>query len=278
MKDASRASHESRHAPGDGQAAGGGYRDSSISQGLVANQLAIAALMLFAVFAISILEALIPPSLLNPRWQIGLVSGLVNTGFLPLLGLILMQLSVVVKPIPRIMQLRVGVAHLAILVSFGYLLLVPLQVAAATRIITKQALSSNQNAMPGGLPLRQMEAAIREAPTAQILQDRLVILRGPRIAPQDLARPLPELKQILLSSLQEARQNLLRKSSGRESVSQMWSLSLVSLRLVLACLCYAAGYAVFAQKPGDPLTLFNQWEMALGMKPFGWGMRRSLFL
>lgn len=61
-----------------------------------------------------------------------------------------------------------------------------------------------------------MGKAIRVAPDAKAIHDRLTILRRPAILPQDMSRPRPELKTLLLKSLETAIQNH-RSGSQRQN-------------------------------------------------------------
>lgn len=107
-----------------------------------------------------------------------------------------------------------------------------------------------------------MEKAIREAPDAAALQTQLTILRGPAITPEDMRRPLPELKQILLSSLQQARTNLLRRARSNPD-PRVWVLIQDVVRFSSSAFGYAIGFAAFAQRPSAKVPLLDEWKFAL---------------
>lgn len=159
-------------------------------------------------------------------------------------------------------SLRNSVARWAVLASIGFLLILPLQTWASWRLINEGFSSLEQGKPTVDEPLKAMEQAIREAPDAATLQSRLTILRGPAIAPADMQRPLPELKQILLTSLQQARANLLRRSKS-EADPRSWVLIQDVIRFSIASVGFAAGFAAFAQRPGTKTSLLEEWTSAL---------------
>lgn len=104
--------------------------------------------------------------------------------------------------------------------------------------------------------LDAMEKAIRDAPDARSMQNSLTILRGPAITPQDMERPLPQLKEILLQALARARQNLTGASRQEQSL-RTWTLIQDCIGNSLAALAYAFGFAAFAQSPKQDRSLLQ---------------------
>ncbi len=233
-----------------------------------------AATALFIFFGVAMINALIPPAPFNPAWLLRLSTSLIGNGYLALIGLVLVNLAAYLYPKDTNENLKTSLSRWAILASFGFLLLLPLQAWASWNLIQENFSSLERGRPAADEPLQAMEKAIREAPNAADLQTRLTILRGPAIAPQDLARPLPELKQVLLASLQEARANLLRKSrSGPDP--RGWVLLQDIIRFSLGALGYAIGFAAFAQRPRAPIPLLDEWKAALPSRRIGPGPSRS---
>jgi hypothetical protein len=213
--------------------------------------LPLAVLVLVVLFVVSILNALIPPAILNPAWQIRLVATLVSNAYLPLIALVILALGSSLPNQKRLQLLRDKFTTLAVLAALGFLLLVPLQGLASWRLIRLNFAPLEQGRPAAETPLDAMEKAIKEAPDALTLQGRLTELRGPTIAPQDMARPLPELKKILLSSLQQARTNLERRTSRKGSDPRVWILIQDSIRFGIGSLALAASFAAFGKRPGQ---------------------------
>ena len=238
---------------------------STTGSSRLARQLTAASLAFFISFGTIALNLLFPPSLSNPAWLMRLATGLVGNAYLALLGLVLISLAAYLQPQQRLDGLRSSLAKWAVIASLGFILLVPLQVWASWRLI-QQDFSSLEKGKPSpDEPLQAMERAIREAPDAATLQTRLTILRGPAITPQDMSRPLPELKQILLSSLQEARVNLLRRSRSTPD-PRVWVLIQDVVRFSIGALGYAIGFAAFAQRPSAKVPLLDEWKSALSSR------------
>lgn len=221
------------------------------------SQLKVAALSLFIFYATLVVNALIPPSLLNPAWLMRLASVLIGNAFLPLLGLALISLAVIVEPSRKLENYSKSLARWAVLASLGFLLLLPLQAWSAWRLIRDDFSSLERGKPSPDEPLQAMETAIRQAPDAASIQTSLAILRGPAITPEDMARPLPELKQVLLNSLQQARTNLLKKQRNSPD-PRSWVLIQDVLRFSVASLGFAAAFAAFAQRIGANSSLLSE--------------------
>lgn len=220
------------------------------------------AAVLFLLFGVRVLVlgGIVPPALLNPSWQLRLASQLVTWGFLPLLGLGLLQVSItfadiVKRPQRRLLEFYSKTRQIAVLVTFGFLLLLPLQAGAAWKLIHSDFRGLEGRTAPQAR-LDAMEKAIREAPDAKAIQNSLTILRGPAIAPQDLQQPLPQLKQLLLQSLAKARASLTGVSR-QERTLRVWTLLQECLGNSLAALAYAFGFAAFAQSPKQDRSLLQ---------------------
>lgn len=234
----------------------------------LARHLVAAAVAFFIFFATIVLNMLIPASLLNPAWLMRLATGLIGNAYLPLIGLILVYLAASIHPKTSIEGLRGSLAKWAVIASLGFLLLVPLQAWASWTLIQQNFSSLDRGKSAPDEPLQAMEKAIREAPDAATLQTQLTILRGPAITPQDMRRPLPELKQILLSSLQQARTNLMRRARSTPD-PRSWVLIQDVIRFSIGSLGYAIGFAAFAQRPGSRLTLLDEWKSSLPSRRVG---------
>lgn len=218
---------------------------------------------LFLAYAVLVLGGILPFALLNPAWQLRLAGVLVSSAYLPLLGLCLLHLSKLVsevtrQPQRRLLDLYTRVRRVAVLATLGFLLLLPLQAGAAWQLIQK-GFRGMDGAGPASTQPRldAMEKAIREAPDARSIQNSLTILRGPAIAPQDMQRPLPQLKQLLLQSLERARQSLTN-DSRRETSTRVWMLIQECIRNSAIALAYALGFAAFAQRPQEERTLLQE--------------------
>ena len=182
-----------------------------------------AALALFVVFLAILLAAMLPLQILDSRWQVRVISALLGSASLPLMGVVLMMLSNYlddgVSPFgSKIALLR----RLAGFAAIGFLLLIPLQITAGSRLLNQQ--SGNE---VGQLKVLQRSAdAIRSATNEADLKNALRQLPGaPTNLDRPLAAPLPQVKEALISRLdpavkrlqtqvEEAKQNRLQQALG----------------------------------------------------------------
>lgn len=228
----------------------------------LARQLVAAATALFIFFATLVFNMLLPPALLNPAWVLRFATGLIGIAYLPLLGLVLVHLGAYVNPTPTLDDFRRSLCKWAVIASLGFLMLLPLQVWASWQLINQNFSALDSGKPTSDDPLLPLEKAINAAQDAATLQTQLQILRGPAISPQDLRRPLPELKQLLLRSLQQARANLQRKARSSPD-PRVWVLIQDVIRFSIGSVAYATGFAAFARRPRSPITLLEEWKAAL---------------
>jgi hypothetical protein len=181
------------------------------------------ALALFIVFLAIILAAMLPLEILDSRWQVRVISALLGSSSLPLIGVVLMLLANYLddefRPFgDKIRLLR----RLAGFAAIGFLLLIPLQITAGSRLLNQQ--SGNEVAQ---LKVLQGAAdAIRSANTEADLKNALRRLPGaPNNLNRPLAAPLPQVKSAVISRLdpavkrlqnqvEEAKKDRLQKALG----------------------------------------------------------------
>jgi hypothetical protein len=181
------------------------------------------ALALFIVFLAILLAAMLPLEILDSRWQVRVISALLGSSSLPLIGVVLMLLANYLddefRPFgDKIRLLR----RLAGFAAIGFLLLIPLQITAGSRLLNQQ--SGNEVAQ---LKVLQGAAdAIRSANTEADLKNALRRLPGaPNNLNRPLAAPLPQVKSAVISRLdpavkrlqnqvEEAKKDRLQKALG----------------------------------------------------------------
>lgn len=166
---------------------------------------------------------MLPLEILDSRWQVRVISALLGSSSLPLIGVVLMLLANYLddefRPFgDKIRLLR----RLAGFAAIGFLLLIPLQITAGSRLLNQQ--SGNEVAQ---LKVLQGAAdAIRSANTEADLKNALRRLPGaPNNLNRPLAAPLPQVKSAVISRLdpavkrlqnqvEEAKKDRLQKALG----------------------------------------------------------------
>lgn len=215
------------------------------------------AVVFVVLFAVLVIGALIPFQPLDPAWQSRLTATLVNAATLPLLALALLQLALLLDPKDASIRRRQErFAQLAIMASFGFLLLAPLQISAGLRLqgsSGSQALGRLERAERQLAALRQ---AVAQAASPADLGARFQKLSGPSLAPADLAMPLPLLKAQASAALDQAQGQIARERAALPARDPLRLLP-EQLRSAAACLAIACGFAIFARRPDDELSLLD---------------------
>lgn len=182
-----------------------------------------AALALFIVFLAILLAAILPLQILDSRWQVRVISALLGSSSLPLMGVVLILLANFldenVSPIgSKISLLR----RLSGFAAIGFLLLIPLQITAGSRLLNQQS----GNEVTQLKVLQRAADAIRSSNNEADLKNALRQLPGaPSNLDRPLAAPLPQVKDALISRLDpavkrlqtqvdEAKQNRLQQALG----------------------------------------------------------------
>ena len=218
----------------------------------LALRLWIIAVALVVIFLAAVLSAVLPPQLLDPRWLQSLIQALLGNGFLPLIALVLLQLAVVLHPASsRLRRRRDRFSRLARLAAIGFLLLIPLQLAASWGTINLLASGQQQQRLQGVAMVGALRQAVNAATNPQDLEQRLrglpVAVTGPT-TPADLALPFPERRRRILEVLDRSEQQLARSSAP--APIPWLALLESSLRVVPTALALAAAFAALALGAG----------------------------
>lgn len=228
-----------------------------------AHSLSWAGLVLIALFLTTVAGTLWPLRLLDPGWQLRVGGSLINTSPLALTGLALLHLAAAQDPLaPWLRRRRQLAARLAIGVSLGFLLLVPL---LSTAVLRQQAEQSRSRVVLGRstAQLQALRQAVVAASSPQDLSQRLAALAATRLDDTALNLPLPQLKQQLLARLDQAAAQL-RRARTTTPRPDRWALAGEMLRTALACLALSVGFASLGRRRGAEVSLLLElqflWE------------------
>lgn len=228
----------------------------------IAVQISRVGILMLIIFLLTALGALIPPRLLDPAWQLRVVSVLVGNGTIPLVGYLLLPLAVAVDPSNRRLQARwQKFRTLALLPVIGFGLLIPLQGMAITRGLQNAVLVQNRQLSTASSRLADLRAAVQESTTPAQLSERLKAIKAPGLPPAALNQPMPQLRRELLASLKTAEGQLRQAPTGL-SLASLWGLLQNGLREMLTSLLYCFAFACVAYRPTKPLSLWEEWKAA----------------
>jgi hypothetical protein len=199
---------------------------------------------ILALFLVSVISAVVPPRLMDPAWQLQISSTLVNNGSLALLGLMLIALASYVNPDQAEIKQRLALLRrLALIAVAGYLLLIPLQGIALWRGFhdTSQRLAIQRKGLENRLD--SIARIVNQAQSAAEIQESLKKLPGaPQIPPQQLAEPLPQLRQRFSEGLELTRTRL-RASDTKPNADAVQRLIKEGLRIATGSLALAFAFA-----------------------------------
>lgn len=232
------------------------------------------AVVFVALFALLVLGSLFPFQPLDAAWQIRLGAMLVNVATLPLLALALLQLARQLSPRdPRIQRRQQRFAQLAIAASLGFLLLAPLQISAGLRLISSGGIEQRSQLRRAERQLAGLRQAVTQAASNADLGARFQALKGPGLSPADLALPLPVLKAQATLALDQAQAQLARQRDALPAADP-WQRLPELLRSAGACLALAGGFAIFARRSEEELSLLEGLQKRFALLRQRLGARR----
>ena len=229
----------------------------SLRSAPMAWRLALVGVCLLAIYCIEVSADVLPPRLLDPRWQFGLANALVNSCSFALVGLAAWHLAGHLAPDEERLQKQLDrLARLAAPAALGFLLLIPLQgwalwsgmnVVNASRATQVDQIIAKAD---------RLQAAVRAASSTPDLQSRMQALQGPVLDPATLSQPLPMIKQQLLAALAQAR---AAANSQRRlpRLKELWSLGQQWLRAALLALVAALGLASLSRVGAEGPSLLQ---------------------
>ncbi|MCS5693856.1 hypothetical protein NZK33_18005 [Cyanobium sp. FGCU-6] len=242
----------------------------------MASLLTAAALGFFVIYVTTVLSDVLPPQPFEPRWQRLFVGSVLNNVGFPLIGLVLIHLARYLLPEePQLARLTRRVQQLAVAASLLMVLLIPLHAAATLRSLEGQAAAQAGQLRQADQRYAQLRRVILAARSPQELEQNLASNDGPRLAPSDLARPLPQLRGDLLEGLAQAR-NAARRQLAGPTPAEVWTAVAGSLRMGTIAACMAIAFASGARRPGHDQTLLGEWLEWLSQHRMQREARRSV--
>jgi len=223
-----------------------------------ASSLWVVGLVLAISYPITVFSSILPLKLLEPAWQLNLITNLVDNGGIPLIGLLFLQAAALFSPAAsRRQALHAALARLALAAMAGFLLLVPLQLVASLKLY--ETIKSEQvgRIERGTRRLDTLSQAIAQAGNAADLQKELQKFDGLSLGQDDLALPLPRLKASLIERIGKARRQL-QSQLPPPGQHLSWPLIQASLRIVPTALAYALGFAATGRRRGQRLSLLDE--------------------
>jgi hypothetical protein len=227
---------------------------------LAGRNLAVVCLALFVLFGTIVLGNVFPLAIASPLWQLRVSLALINAAPIPLAALALLHLAAELDPDDPVLQQRHRVcARLAVGAVVGLLLLLPLQTAAALRQFQQSGNAQTARIQQAELKLAALRQAVANAPDNGQLNRQLQELRGPVLSPADLDQPLARLRSQVGAALDQGEAQIARERIAAPAPGGLVFLPDL-LRNSVACLAEAIGFAALAFRPGQPVSLLDEWR------------------
>ncbi len=238
----------------------------------LSRMLGVAANALLAIFVAALLRNILPLQLLVPTWQLRFTGAMIDNAIYPLIALVLLHLAAFLDPEDRRVQARYEtISRLAIPAALGFLLLIPLQASATWSGLD----SANQAQQEQRRTIQNKFASVRlvinSARTTADLRSGLESLQGQPIADKggtDFSQPLPQLRQTLLTRLDEAEGRVYERLKSSAPPVNRQSLLLANLTAGTSAIAYALAFAAAGHRRDRELSLYDEWRM-------GWLQRRE---
>lgn len=228
-----------------------------------ARGLSLAGLVLFALYGSILLGSLFPIQLMAPAWQLKVGSALINASPFPLIGLGLLHLAADLDPNDEVLIKRHSLAsRLAVAVSLGFFLLVPLMSVAA--VVQQQQRSTGQftQIRRAETNLQALSQVVSSSNNSRELRDRLIALNGPVINENNLSQPLPAIKAEVNDLLKQAAGQVARQRQ-QLPISNPWSLFPELLRNAFASLALAVGFGGLAWRKDSEIPFLVELQLSL---------------
>jgi len=237
--------------------------------------LRVAALVLFGIFLGAVVLRSLPIHLLDPVWQVSFATSLVDMGGYPLLGVVVLTLTHLLRPNHRaLVRQLLGVSRLCRFAALGYLLLVPLVISALIRDFQNVEQMGRQKREALTQEQARLKQSLKTATTQAELFRTIQIFNAPAVPKFAAANaPLETQRQQALDLLESTTRNVLR-TTGNLPAGTWNSILLNNLRILFLCLLLAFGFSsAYSGSPSFPiLDLILPLLLIL---PFPWFSRRN---
>jgi len=227
---------------------------------LLASGLSALALVLFAYFMLNVSSQAVPLRVAVPAWQLRFAQGAIAAAPMPLIGLGLLQLATYIDSGNLALAARRRtLSSFAILAVVGFLLLIPLQLFAASGSIREMNTVREAKMQQVHQNIDQLRLQIQAAGSLEDLQARIKAIQAPDLIldASSLGQPLPQIKQALLASVDRS-ESQLNRAIGSDSPRRLWAVLQRSMQGVLSCLALAFGFAALARRSNSDLSLLQE--------------------
>jgi hypothetical protein len=234
---------------------------------MYARSLSRLALVFVVLYLLLVVSSTIPLRLLDYEWINRVTATLINGSSMPLLALLVLALGNRLYPENELLEQRRQLfSRLAGVAVIGFLLLIPLNIFSV--LLQQTNISEQVRALNASeRQLNSYRQAANQASSVPDLQARMAKLSAPAINPELSGRPLPEVRAQMGAALNQVAAQIAQQRKALSAQSRWTSRAPEVLRIVIACLVLAFGFAAFAQTtPSSPLLIDSLEKMFLRLR------------
>ena len=224
----------------------------------ISRRLSLIGFCLLLVYCVFVLRSALPLQILNIVWQIQLSTSVVEFAPIAVLGVVLVSLaSFFDQGNEDLGGAQRLVARLALIVSLGFFLLIPLRTYHIFAFQQTIGNVQDRQISQGLSRVKKIKEAVNQASSREDLQARLKALSAPPLPEALRQRELPQLKEGLLRSLNQVEAQFQKRKPAVNKEKDLNSY-LSNGKMMISSLLYAAVFAAAGQRSNSDENFLDE--------------------
>lgn len=224
----------------------------------ISRRLSLIGFCLLLVYCVFVLRSALPLQILNIVWQIQLSTSVVEFAPIAVLGVVLVSLaSFFDQGNEDLGGAQRLVARLALIVSLGFFLLIPLRTYHIFAFQQTIGNVQDRQISQGLTRVKKIKEAVNQASSREDLQARLKALSAPPLPEALRQRELPQLKEGLLRSLNQVEAQFQKRKPAVNKEKDLNSY-LSNGKMMISSLLYAAVFAAAGQRSNSDENFLDE--------------------
>lgn len=224
----------------------------------ISRKLSLIGICLLNIYCVFVVRAALPLQILNIVWQIQLSTSLVEFAPIAVLGVVLTSLAAFFdqgnEDLAATQRL---VAKLALIVSCGFFLLIPLRTYHIFAFQQTIGNVQDRQISQGLARVQKIKEALNQASSREDLEARLKALSAPPLPEPLRQRSLPQLKEGLLRSLNQVEAQFQKRKPAPSKEKEVASY-LSNGKMMISALLYAAVFAAAGQRSNSDENFLDE--------------------
>jgi hypothetical protein len=224
----------------------------------ISRRLSLIGFCLLLIYCVFVLRSALPLEILNIVWQIQLSTSLVEFAPIAVLGIVIISLAAYFdQGNEDLNATQLLVAKLALIVSCGFFLLIPLRTYHIFAFQQTIGNVQDRQISQGLTRVKKIKEALNQASSREDLEARLKALSAPPL-PQALRdRSLPQLKEGLMRSLSQVEKQFQQRKPAASKEKDLSSY-LSNGKMMISSLLYAAVFAAAGQRSNSDENFLDE--------------------